>query len=140
MIEVSQCQANEAQQKVKRLENELKMMHEKLQMETRGKISEYGSMEKKLSDLQENEKRLLSEIDELKVERDRRIHDQQRHLEKEKEVYRMKLSEYEQKAKESEQRRASMMFEYEKERAKWQLERDNLVSQKSEMYEQIERL
>lgn len=33
-----------------------------------------------------------------------------------------------------------MLFEYEKERAKWQLERDNLVSQKSEMNEQIERL
>lgn len=32
------------------------------------------------------------------------------------------------------------MFEYEKERAKWQLERDNLIGQKSEMYEQIERL
>ena len=32
------------------------------------------------------------------------------------------------------------MFEFEKERAKWQLEKDNLVGQKSEMYEQIERL
>ena len=32
------------------------------------------------------------------------------------------------------------MFEFEKERAKWQLERDNLMSQKSEMTETIERL
>jgi hypothetical protein len=32
------------------------------------------------------------------------------------------------------------MFEYEKERAKWQLERDNLLSQKSENLETIEKL
>ena len=50
------------------------------------------------------------------------------------------MNEYEAKAKESESRRASLMFEYEKERAKWQLERDNLVSQKAEMYESIEKL
>lgn len=45
------------------------MLQEKLQMETRGKQSEYGSLEKKLQDTQENEKRLLLEIDELKIER-----------------------------------------------------------------------
>ena len=33
-----------------------------------------------------------------------------------------------------------MMFEYEKDRAKWQLEKDNLVSQKSEMQETVERI
>jgi hypothetical protein len=32
------------------------------------------------------------------------------------------------------------MFEYEKERAKWQLERDNLLGQKAENLETIEKL
>ena len=32
------------------------------------------------------------------------------------------------------------MFEFEKERAKWQLERDNLISQRVEAQEQMERL
>lgn len=32
------------------------------------------------------------------------------------------------------------MFEYEKERAKWQLERDNLLNIKQDMLEQIEKL
>jgi hypothetical protein len=32
------------------------------------------------------------------------------------------------------------MFEYEKERAKWQLEKDNLLNIKSELSEQLEKL
>jgi len=40
-------------------------------------------------------------------------------MDKDKEQYRMKLNEYEQKAKDSESRRAHLMFEYEKDRAKW---------------------
>ena len=72
----------------------------------------------------------MQELEDLKSERDRRISDYQRQADKDKENYRGKLNEYEQKAKEAESRRASLMFEYEKERAKWQLERDNLINQK----------
>lgn len=128
MQEIQGSQNNEAWAKVKRLENELRIMTEKLHMETRGKQSDLGQHEKKVLDLQDNEKRLNLEIDDLKIERDRRIYDQSKQLEKEKEQYRYKLSENEQKTKEAENRRASMMFEYEKERAKWQLERDNLIN------------
>lgn len=103
-------------------------------------MSENGSLEKRVQDLIENEKKLYAELDEVKNERERRVQDYQRQLDKEKENYKIKLSEYEQKAKESENRRAALMFEFEKERAKWQLERDNLTSQKSEMTEAIERL
>jgi hypothetical protein len=34
-------------------------MNEKIQMDARGKMSEYGSLEKKVNELSENEKRLL---------------------------------------------------------------------------------
>lgn len=93
--DISNCQQMEYQQKIKRLEGELKSLNEKLQMETRGKLNEYGSLEKKVVDLIETEKRNQSEIDELKAERDRRVSDYQRLLEKEKDAYRLKLSEYE---------------------------------------------
>jgi hypothetical protein len=42
-------------------------------MDARGKMSEYSSLEKKVIELSENEKRLLNELEEVKVERDRRI-------------------------------------------------------------------
>jgi uncharacterized membrane protein len=64
---------SESQSKIKRLESEVKMMNEKLQMDARGKMSEYSSLEKKVIELSENEKRLLNDFEEIKTERDRRI-------------------------------------------------------------------
>lgn len=50
-------------------------MNERIQIESRGKQSEYGQYEKKVYDLLENEKRLNADIEELKIERDRRLSD-----------------------------------------------------------------
>lgn len=103
-------------------------------------MSDHGSMEKKVQELLESESKLQKEIDELKGERDRRIVDHQRALEKEREVYKTKLTDVEQKCKELENRRSSMLFEFEKERAKWGLEKDLISSQKQEIQENLERL
>ena len=51
-------------------------------------------------------------------------------LEKEREALRLKIQEVETKYKDSEIRRQSMLFEFEKERAKWGLERDHMASQR----------
>jgi hypothetical protein len=131
---------NESNSKVKRLENEIKILNEKIHMDQRGKQNEYGSLEKKVQDLSDSEKRLMAEIEDLKFERDRRIHDYQKQLDKDKDNYRVKLSEYEQKAKDAESKRSQLMFEFEKERAKWQLEKDNLQNKCHEMEEIIEKL
>lgn len=78
MTETHQCLMSETQQKVKRLENELKLKNEQIQMDARGKNAEYGSLEKRVIELSENEKRLLNELEEVKAERDRRVMDYQR--------------------------------------------------------------
>lgn len=49
---------SESNGKVKRLEAELKQLHEKYHIESRGKMNEQGSLEKRMQDLQENERRL----------------------------------------------------------------------------------
>ena len=126
MAEGHNAVTNESQSKIKRLETDIKMLSEKSVLESRGKMGEYSQMEKKIGDLQENEKKMITELEEAKNERDRRIYDYQKQQEKDKEQYKMKLSEYEQKAKDAENRRGSMMFEHEKERAKWHLEIDGL--------------
>jgi hypothetical protein len=66
---------SETQAKTKRLESEIKVLNERVQLDTRGKMSEYGQLEKRVGDLQENERRLINELDEIKAERDRRISD-----------------------------------------------------------------
>jgi len=49
------------------------------------------------------------------------------------ESYKQKISELDLKYKETENKRSAMIFEYEKERAKWNLEKDHLVVQKNEL-------
>ena len=68
------------------------------------------------------------------------MQDLQKQMDKDKEQYRAKLTEYEQKAKDAESRRSSLMFEFEKERAKWQLEKDNLNNIRAELTDQVEKL
>lgn len=93
-------------------------------------MSDHGSMQKKVQELMENETKLQREIDELKNERDKRIIEHQRALEKERELLKTKIYDIEQKCKELETKRSTMIFEFEKERAKWGLEKDHLVTQK----------
>lgn len=68
------------------------------------------------------------------------MQDYHRQLDKEKETYRARLSEQENKAKEAEKLRSQHMFEYEKERAKWQLEKDSLACKIQELEDQVDKL
>lgn len=61
-------------------------------------------------------------------------------LDKEKDAYRQRLSEVETKCKDAEKMRSQHMFEYEKERARWQLEKDQYMCKLQEMEEQVEKL
>lgn len=95
LMETHQCLQSEGQQKVRRLEQELKLKNEQLQMEARSKQGEFGSLEKRALDLAESERRLQQELEEAKRERDRRVSDLQKQMDKDKEQYKAKLTEYE---------------------------------------------
>lgn len=76
------------------------------------------------------EKKLQDEVDSLKQERDWKIFENQSVLDKEKEVYKAKLNDVEKKLKEAEQKKSQLLFEFEKDRARWTLERDHYETQK----------
>ena len=90
-IEQSQRTNAELSEKVKYLEKETRQLQNRLQLEQRDKMSDHGSMEKKVHELIDNESRLSKDIDELKSERDRKIMDHQRAMEKEREIYKQKM-------------------------------------------------
>ena len=48
-------------------------------------------------------------------------------IDSEKLVWKAKLTEFEERLKDAEKKRASMIFDHEKERARWNLEKDHLL-------------
>jgi len=51
-----------------------------------------------------------------------------------------KISELEQRCKDLDIRRSTLIFDHEKEKAKWSLERDHLATSKQEIQEHVERI
>lgn len=64
----------------------------------------------------------------------------QKIIDKERENFKLRVHELEFKAKEADSKRSALIFEFEKERAKWALERDHLINQKNDAVEMIQRL
>lgn len=88
----------------------------------------------------ERENALKDEINQLRSERDNRSTEFMRQFERDREIYKQKLQDSEHRCKDIETRRQKLVFELEKERARWSMERDQIISKNSENLETIERL
>jgi chromosome segregation ATPase len=135
--EVNQRSYNELMQKNKQLEKEMKEMEEKMLLEQRMKFTESSTLEKRATEALHNLSKVSKELDEIKADRDRRMLEYQKVYEKERENYKVKLQEIEAKYIEADRKRSSMLMEFEKERARWSLEKDHLIVQKNEAQEII---
>ena len=96
--------------------------------------------EKKLNQLLEKEKILQDEIMMLKCEKDSIGLIYQRELEKERERWKAQMFEMECLTKKTENEKNLMIFEHEKQRTKWMIEKDNLIFQKQDNHETVEKL
>jgi hypothetical protein len=122
------------------LENEVTKL-ERLNQQTVSK--RYGnrlSEEQKLTELLQKEKVLQDQVMMLKCEKDSIGLVYQREMEKEREKWKLKLFEIECALKKGSNERNLLVFEHEKQRTKWMIERDNWVFQKQENVEIIEKL
>lgn len=140
MTESHRQKVYELEEKIKKLDKQLKMANDKKLVEGSGKGMSQSFYEKRIADLTENEKRLTAEVEKLRESRDRKSNEYQKLLEKEKEILKEKAAEIEKRLKESEAKRNNLIFEHEKDRAKWNLERDHLLTQKSESNDLIAKL
>ena len=104
------------------------MMLEKLELSNRSKQSEQGSLEKKLEKSLESEHRLGEELDQVKTERDNKIIEYQKMLEKERETYKQKLRDVEGKGTSATAKQTELILNFEKERAKWEHEKTYLIN------------
>ncbi|CAG9316966.1 unnamed protein product [Blepharisma stoltei] len=139
MQEAHASSLSETIDKNKILERDLRAVKEELELVKRGRSSESGSLEKRVKDLSESEQRLLAEIDALKKDRERRIEELSESANYEKEQLKTKLADYEKRAKEAEHQKGQLFLDLEKERAKWNMEKDHLLAQKNEAMDSLER-
>ncbi|CAD8065990.1 unnamed protein product [Paramecium primaurelia] len=126
--------------KIRRLQKEVKTHKDKILIDQHGKIGNQLLSEKKFAEMLDNEKRLQQEIENIKQDRDQKIFEYQKMLEQERENLKAKLVELETKYKDVESKRSTLIFEFEKERAKWNLDRDHLNNIKNELSDQLEKL
>lgn len=140
MQENYQSQIATLNSKIKSLEKELRSLKEDLELEKRGRSANSGNLEKKLADLQENEQRLTSELEFVKRDKEKRFEELQETFAYEKDQLKVKISELEKRAKDAEHQRGIMFIDHEKEKAKWNMERDHLTAQKNEALENLERI
>lgn len=128
------------EERIRKLEKELRNLNEKLIKETQGKLGHQLFNENRIAELQENEKYLKHEVETLKREREIKMVELQTVLDNERDIQKSKLSELELKYKESESRRNALIFEHEKEKAKWGLEKEHLIGQRNELQDFLEKL
>jgi len=138
--ELNQQKIQELEEKNKKLEKELKNANDKLMVENYGKLGNQTFLEKRIAEMMENEKKLLGELESVKADRDNKAGEYQKGFDKERETLKGKLSDLEQKFRESEGKRSTLVLEHEKQKAKWNLEMDHVKNQKSDLLETISKL
>lgn len=127
-------------QKNKALERELRSLKEDYEVDKRTRSSDSGSQGKRLQELLANEKRLQSELEDSKALKDQKVKELLEMFKGEKEIFKGKVLEHEQKIKDLEHNKGQLFLQHEKERAKWALERDHLISLKNEAQDIVDSL
>ena len=87
------------EERCRKMERELNRANDQLHLDSHAKWGNQYLNEKKFNDMLENEKRLINEITELKEENDRNMKDSYKNLEVERESFKQKMQEIENKAK-----------------------------------------
>ena len=125
--------------RAKDLENELKIVRME-NIENKDKKNVNNELEQKIEEINaENEKYRKNE-DILKEEQDKKLLEINKNFENEKKIYKNKISEIEKNLREAEGKRGTLLLELETEKAKWNIEKDNLISKCQEYNDKITHL
>lgn len=127
----------ESEEKLKKLEKENKKLTS--QLIDAEKVQD-DHLERRLRESMNNERKITEELLSVRKEHENKYTDLQKRLDEEKEKTRNKIQKLEQMYKESENKRNMMIFEHEKEKAKWNVENGQLVSQQHDYLENIDNL
>ena len=128
---------NELRERHKQEERKLHQKYEDLENENLALQDTITLLEKRIKNWEENEKKIKQDLETEKQDKERRLNNLLEKFSKERETWKIKISECEKKLKEAEALKSQMFIQHEKERAKWALEKDNITSQNSETRKQL---
>jgi len=121
----------------KTYEKEIKFLNDRLQNEQKNRIVDENIFKKKIAELSENDAKTKQSLNDLKLEFSSKMAGLNKAFESEKEVLKKGISDIEQKFRESENKRSSLMFEMEKVRNNSEIEKKNLIERNQEKVDQI---
>ena len=123
----------------KEKENELKQLRLLLNNNKNKKV-ESNVDTNKINDLMKENNLLKEQKEQIKKDNEKKISELNSNFDKERERDKNKIIEIEKNLKEAEGKRSVLLLELEKEKAKWNIEKDNLTSKYSDLNEKISTL
>ena len=96
-----------------------------------------SELTKRLEEMNAEKEKYRKFEDSLKEEKDRQISDLSSSFEKEKNEYKKKIMDIEKNLREAEGKRGALLLELEKEKAKWNIEKDNFITKNQELNDRI---
>jgi chromosome segregation ATPase len=130
-------QAGYSEEKIKKLERDNKKLTQQL---LESEKTQDDQLERRLRESMNNERKMTEELLASRKDYENKLNDIQKRLEEEKEKGKAKIQKLEQLYKEADNKRNMMIFEHEKEKAKWSMENGQLMSQQHDYLEQIDLL
>ena len=120
----------------KELEKELKALRLESEASKNKKVNS-SELAKKIEEMNQEKEKYRKNEDALKEEQDKKITEINSNFEKEKNSYKKRIAEVEKNLREAEGKRGALLLELEKEKAKWNIEKDNLLTKYSELNDKL---
>ncbi len=120
----------------KELEKEIKAL--RIENEnTKNKKNNNSELTKRLEEINQEKEKYRKIEESLKEEKEKQINELNSNFEKEKNALKKKITETEKSLREAEGKKGALLLELEKEKAKWNIEKDNLITKNQELNDRI---
>jgi hypothetical protein len=120
----------------KELEKEIKILRAENEAQ-KNKKTNNTELNKKIDEINQEKEKYKKLQDSIKNEKDKQFIELNNNFNKEKEALKKKIAEIEKNLREAEGKRGVLLLESEKEKAKWDIEKDNLMTKCQELNDKI---
>jgi len=119
------------------MEIEIKNLQDKIQSEQKNKLLDQGELGKRLQTAMENEALIRKQIQEISDNKDRKIAEMMIAIGKEREIFKLKIIELENKCREYESKRSNLAVDNLKDKVNYDKEKENMMKEMEGLKEKV---